>query len=190
MTDSVVLFGGTFNPIHIGHLISAINILEKTKYNKVLFVPVNIPTHKNFTDEPGKLHRYNMIKKALNRSNNLLYSDIELKRGGLSYTYDTVIELKKKYKEIAIVIGDDLVDGLATWKNIKYLSENHNFLCLTRYKETIKDSPYNIQYIHNKTIDISSTEIRDKIKKRQSIKYLVCESVEKYILKNKLYLDK
>jgi len=195
--NKVLLFGGTFNPIHNGHLQIAQEAVERLNFNKVIFIPSSIPPHK----ESSLLfsYRLKMIELAIDGVKYFEISDIEAKREGLSYTIDTFRYFKRELGEntkIYWMIGTDTIEELKDWYKIKELIKECQFVIAerNRYKHIdVKYSP--IDYftpLWNPVLDISSTEIREKVKtkKRNTIKYLVPESVEKYIYDNKLYKDK
>ena len=134
-----------------------------------------------------------MVKLAIKGIPFFLYSDMEIKRGGLSYTYDTVLEIKEINKSIAqigIIFGDDLLDGLESWKNIEKLQEISELICLTRDESIIRESNFKVNFIKNKIVEISSTEIRKRINNGLTVKYMLPDNVKNYILKNNLYRDK
>ncbi len=186
----VAIYGGTFNPIHLGHLITGLDIIEKLNYDKVLYIPANIPSHKFFVDTVSKEDRLNMVKLSLKNCDNFIFSDIEIKRGGISYTIDTLEELKEKYDyngRFGVVFGDDLVSGLHTWKEIDRINKIADLICLKRnHKDEIK-TDYNIKFVNNRIIDISSTEIRERIKNNLTLDFFLKDTVIKYIFKKKLY---
>ena len=116
----IAIYGGSFNPIHLGHLLTGYDVIEKLGYDYVLYIPANIPVHKDFKDGIDSKLRLKMVQLAINQYDKFGVSDIEIKRGGLTYTYDTVLELQKRYgfkEKLGIVFGDDLLSGLHTWKN-------------------------------------------------------------------------
>ena len=187
----IAVYGGSFNPIHIGHLIAGFDLIEKLKYDYVVYIPANIPVHKNISNLVNHNYRYEMIKLSIQGIDNFLVSDIEIKKGGISYTIDTIKELQGQYKnnkKFGVVFGDDLVSDLSSWKEIDHLCELTDMICLHRNsKERIK-SRYKLKWFENRIISISSSEIRERIKKKLPINFMVTEKVNKYILKKKLYI--
>lgn len=186
----VAIYGGTFNPIHFGHLITGLDIIEKLNYDLVIYIPANIPSHKFFVETTSKEDRFNMVKLSVKNIDNFISSDIEIKRGGISYTIDTINELNEKFNysdRFGIIFGDDLITGLKKWKDIDEINKIADLICLKRnYKIEIK-SDYNIRYFENRIIEISSTEIRERIKKKLSVDFLLPDAVRKYIYKRGLY---
>ena len=122
----IAIYGGSFNPIHIGHLITGFDLIEKLNYDYVIYVPANIPIHKNISNLLNHNYRLEMIKLSIHGINNFLVSDIEIKKGGISYTIDTIKELQELYKcnsKLGVIFGDDLLNDLSSWKEIDLLSK-------------------------------------------------------------------
>ncbi|HOJ64292.1 MAG TPA: nicotinate-nucleotide adenylyltransferase [Spirochaetota bacterium] len=187
----IALYGGTFNPIHLGHLLTAIYVRENLGYDLVIFIPANIPVHKDTSCLIDPKKRLKMVELSIRNIKYFLLSDIEIKRGGNSYTIDTVLELKEKYEyndKFGIIIGDDLLPDLDKWKNIDLLQNICNIICFKRDKYIDIKTNYKVEFVNNRIIEISSTEIRDRIKKGLSIDFMVTDKVKKYIQKNRLYL--
>ncbi len=191
----IILFGGTFDPIHLGHLILAEYAKEFIDAKKVIFIPSYKPPHKlNYTPTYYK-HRYNMVKLAIKNCKNFVLSDFEIKRKGVSYTYITIDYFKERYKnyDLYFLIGLDSLVSLPTWEKWQEIVKKIKFLVgkrkINQYaldnlpKEVLKK----IIFFDSPIIEISSSEIRDRVKNLLPIKYLVPEQVEKYILKHKLY---
>ncbi|OQY08734.1 MAG: hypothetical protein B6I28_04325 [Fusobacteriia bacterium 4572_132] len=182
------IFGGSFNPIHFGHLIIAEQVREICHLDKILFIPVGIPSHR-VNDLADSQKRYEMIKLAIKDNSNFEISDIEIKKMETSYTYDTLIKLKTENPENTYfeIIGEDSAEYLEKWKEIDKLLKITQFLVFKR-NGNYKIKHKNIKVLETPLIQISATQIRNKIKKRESIRYLVNERVIKYINENKLYL--
>ena len=189
--DKIAIYGGTFNPIHIGHLLTASDVLEQTDYKKIIFIPTNIPPHKDLPENILPKDRLKMVELSIQYTKNFYFDDIEIKKGGKSYTYNTLLYLQEKYKnsKIGFIIGDDLVPELDTWKNIDLLQNMCDFLCLRR-KDIKNETKYRLTPINNRIISIESTEIRERVKKNIPITFMVTKEVENYIYENKLYIDK
>ncbi|WP_459076787.1 nicotinate-nucleotide adenylyltransferase [Herbivorax alkaliphila] len=196
------ILGGTFNPIHNGHLIMAEAIREDFRLDKVLFIPSGNPPHKSKNEVIDKEHRYNMVCEAINENDFFEKSRIEIEREGYTYTIDTLKRLKASQKEDVLlyyIIGADVLYDLNKWKDYQSVFKTCEFIAALRpgsRKEEFRDR---IKYLNNNfeakiysvnipLIDISSTEIRKRVKEGKSIKYLVPENVENYIKNNKLYL--
>jgi nicotinate-nucleotide adenylyltransferase len=182
------ILGGTFNPIHFGHLHLAERVREKLSLDKVIFIPANIPPHKDNTDIAAPKNRLKMIKLAILDNPCFLVSDIEIKREGVSYTIDTLKILRKKFKnaELFFIIGSDEVRGLNSWKDIENIKEIVQFVVAKRPGYSLNNLNDFIQ-IEIEEMDISGYQIRKRIREDKSIRYLVPEKVRRYILKRKLY---
>ncbi len=190
--DRIGIMGGTFNPIHLGHLVVANEVQEEFKLKKVIFVPTGIPPHKEDRDIAKAEHRYTLVNLAIATNPNFAVSDIEIKREGKSFTLDTIKEFKKIYEgaDIYFIAGTDAFIEVSTWKNIDELPSLCKFITVSRpgYSFQIEERFKPHTYLFEVTdLAISSTEIRRRIKEGRSIKYLVPQSVEEYIYKHGLY---
>lgn len=191
------ILGGTFNPLHIGHLILAQNAMERYDLSRTIFIPTYIPPHKN----PGMLascrHRAAMIEAAIEGDLRFEVSDIELQRQGRSYTVDTMETLHERYKgsQFFFMIGTDSLYELHLWKNIYHLLELCRFISMVRpgFEEgEIKlDHPWpeklKQDVFKGIRVDVSSAEIRHRVAEGMSIRYLVPQQVEMYIMEHGLY---
>ena len=198
------LFGGTFNPIHIGHLRLAEDVREEFCLDKVVFIPVNVPPHKKVTEDAGAHHRLNMVKCAISGNEHFLCDAIELKRGGVSYTIETLEYIYKNYRfeqKPYFIIGSDLFKEIETWKDSRALMKRTHFIVLQRdaselslrekesEKKKIRQNRKNqtFLYFNKRMLDITSSEIRERIHQGRSIRYLVTDNVYEYIINNRLY---
>jgi len=187
------VLGGTFDPIHVGHLVLTEQVREKFQLERVIFIPCASPPHKTEQELSSTRDRFEMTKLALEGSSYFFVSDIELKREGLSYTVETLRELKELYKdsEIYFLTGSDVLNEITTWKDPEEIYKLAKIVIGIR-PGFDKFDPENHfakkSIIVNITgIDISSTQIREKVRNGQSIKYLVPSKVEEYIKKKNLY---
>ena len=188
----IAIFGGTFNPIHIGHLLTGYDVLEKLNYDYIVYIPANIPAHKDLAYNIPSHYRLKMVQLSVKNNKKFLYSNIEIKKGGTSYSIDTVREFKDKYKisnKIGLIIGSDLIGTLNTWKEIDKLSYECDIICLKRNFPQNTVLNFRIINVKNKIIDISSTLIRERIKNKFPIDFMVTEKVKKYIHRKKLYKE-
>jgi nicotinate-nucleotide adenylyltransferase len=185
----VGILGGTFNPIHVGHLILAEEVREKLCLDKIIFMPAYLPPHKNNSHVIEAGHRYKMIQAAIKENPYFSVSDIEIKRKGRSYTIDTIRELKKLYPgdELYFITGSDLLKYLDDWKDLSQIISMVKFVVATRPGYALEKIPAYIATVAIRAVDISAFEIRDAIKDNKSFRYLVPESVFKYITKKNLY---
>ncbi len=203
LKHKIGIIGGTFDPIHYGHLFIAETALDKLNLDKIIFIPAGIPPHKNQSLITDSFKRVDMVKLATKKNSNFEVSTIEVNKQKTSYTIDTIKELKKYYNnkvDIFFITGDDAFINIETWKKYDELLNSTNFIVMTR---SINNSKllnekielYKTKYNANVTkveipiLEISSTDVRERIKKNNSIKYLLPEEVEKYILENKLYME-
>jgi len=180
--------GGTFNPIHIGHLILAQDVCEDLKLDKVVFIPTNISPHKNGNGVSSAM-RLEMVKLAIADNEKFQASDLEIKRGGTSYTIDTVKELKNIYPkdDLYLIIGSDLANDFSTWKDFKELKELVKIVVAKRDDYPLKNKdPFIIKDIPQ--IEISSSRVRKMLKLGHPVRYFLTSKVRDYIVKNKLYL--
>ena len=187
------IFGGSFDPPHIGHLICARAAAECLNLDKVLVIPSAVQPHKmDQKVTPGEL-RWEMVCAAVADDDILEPSRIELDRGGVSYSVDTVSELAERYprpdNEIYFLIGSDSLMNIDRWREPERLFRLANVVAFTRRGTTELSSPFAMQaqIIQTPIIDISSTEIRRRIADRLPIKWLVPAGVEEIIKKNGLY---
>lgn len=199
--NKIGIMGGTFNPIHFGHLFIAQTALDALELNKIIFIPTGIPPHKQQELILDSNHRINMINLATKSNPNFSVSDIEVKREATSYTIDTIRELKQLYSketEFYFITGTDAFVEIETWKEYEELLRIVKFVVVTRQVSSSNLLDEKIDFLTKKyraritkikipTLDISSTDIRNRIKTKGSIKYLLPENVEKYILSNRLY---
>ena len=184
------LLGGTFNPIHIGHLAMGQVALENLSLDKVVYIPANIPPHKRSSVIASARDRFEMVKLAIKDNPKFEVSDIELKRGGKSYTVDTVKTFHTQYPDgtkFYFIVGGDLAETLPSWKNIDELRKLVSFVALNRPGFKIKQSKYRIKSITMPALEISSTFLRQCFSSGGSAKYLLQQRVVDYIQKHKLY---
>ena len=190
------VFQGTFNPIHNAHLRVAKYVRENFDYDKILFIPAFKPPHKDY-DENLSNHRLEMVKLAVENLDGLEVSDIEYKREGLSYTYLTIQELYKQYDiegKIGFIIGTDAFEQLPQWYETDKLKTLIDFILFKR-SDTINENTLALLskrgYKFNMTdidfLDISSTDIRNRIMVHKSVDNLLPKRVLEYIDKNELY---
>ena len=183
------ILGGTFNPIHIGHLILAEEAREKLGLDKIIFVPTFLPPHKDNSDIAPAFGRLSMVRLAIKGNKYFLASDIEIKRDGRSFTIDTLNEFKKKYgqDELYFIIGSDLLKYLDEWKDLDEIIKLVKFVVVTRPGYPLEKIPSYIKTMAIRAVDVSAFQIRKCIKENKSFRYLVPEAVYKYIIKKRLY---
>lgn len=186
------IFGGTFDPVHTGHLIISEKAREQFNLEKIIFIPSGISPHKKKV-YASAYHRFNMVKIAIEDNPFFEISDIEIKKDEPSYTYLTIKRLKKLYPGYSIffIIGEDSLFDLPGWYKADELIKETVFLVAKRREnfnyKVDKKFPVNFEIINSPIIGISSTFIRTCIKEGKSIKYLLPEKVRDYIEKEKIY---
>jgi nicotinate-nucleotide adenylyltransferase len=196
------IIGGTFDPVHYGHLILAEQARAEALLDQVIFMPAMVQPFKLNAKIAGGDHRYAMLREAIAGNPNFSVSTKELDSPEISYTINTLKECKAEFgadTELYFIIGTDAFLNLEKWYAAADLLEGFSFVIGTRpgYKEQElnllvdrlkKQYGANIIEIHNSEVEISSTDIKNRIRGGKSIKYLLPEGVEEYIYKNKLYL--
>jgi nicotinate-nucleotide adenylyltransferase len=183
------ILGGTFNPIHAGHLIIAEEAREKLGLDQVIFVPAYLPPHKDNSDIAPARQRLEMVKLAIKGNRHFCVSDMEIKRDGRSYTIDTIREFKKIYpnEDLYFIIGSDLLTYLEEWKDLSEIIKMVKFIAATRPGYPLEKIPSYISTLAIRAVDISGFEIRNCVRENKSFRYLVPEAVYRYILKKRLY---
>ncbi|MFH1783080.1 MAG: nicotinate-nucleotide adenylyltransferase [Candidatus Omnitrophota bacterium] len=183
------VLGGTFDPVHNGHLYLAKKVLKKLSLDKIIFIPTYIPPHKKGSSVTSARHRYNMLKFALKGNKKFSVSCIELNRKGKSYSIDTIRQLRKKYKnaELYFITGSDSLKVLKIWKALGKMLKLCTFIIVKRPGHSLKGLPKGFIALDIKAKDISSTELRKRFKKTLSIAKFVPKSVRSYITNNSLY---
>jgi nicotinate-nucleotide adenylyltransferase len=187
----IALFFGSFNPIHIGHLIIANHIVNNTDCDKVWMV---VSPHNPLKEKAGLLNefdRLHLVQLAVEDNEKLVACNEEFYLPKPSYTIDTLTYLQEKYPtyEFSLVMGSDNILSIDKWKNYELLLERYTIYIYNRPKynsDNIKIKG-DIRFLEVPLLDISSTYIRNNIKENKSIKYLLHPSVEKYILDYNLY---
>jgi len=188
LTMKIGIYGGTFDPIHNGHLILARDAVEKLGLDELIFVPNASSPHRLHEKPKSPELRYQMIQAAIANEPGFKVDDMELQRGGVSYTFDTILKLKETYPadaELLYMIGQDNVDELHTWHRIEELKRLVHFVVFTRGS---RDSAHLLLKLERR-VDISATEIRSRVAKGKSIRYLVPDAVLRIITENKLYQE-
>lgn len=187
MSKRIGILGGTFNPIHTGHLLIAEGVKEELGLDYVLFIPCYLPPHKRPLNLAKARHRLAMVRLAIKGNPSFKVSTIEIKRKGKSYSINTLEELHRLYKgkaEFFFIIGSDSISGLKSWKCIDKLMKLCKLVAVARPGHHLKYS--GVRMIEIPTLSISSTDIRRLVKQGKSIRYLVPEAVRRYIVNNLL----
>ena len=192
---TLCVFQGTFNPIHKVHLKVAEYALAHYGFDKILFIPAYIPPHKDVESELAQ-HRLNRVKLAIENNKHFEVSDIEYRRNGNSYTYLTILELRKIYGEdkINFLIGTDAFEKIETWYETDKLKELLHFIVFPRGDkfekndfEYLRLKGYDFEFASMDYIDVSSTEVRDNLNNGKGINNLEIPKVAEYIKEHGLY---
>lgn len=193
MSSRVGVFGGTFDPIHIGHLITAEAARRLLGLARVLFVPAHVPPHKREVATPPE-QRHHMVVLACAGNPHFAVSDVEMRRGGPSYTIETLRVLGPDYPpgtEFFLIMGADSVLEIASWKDSDALLAKANVVVLGRPGYELHELPPaladRVTLLSTPLVEISSTDIRRLAREGESIRYLVTDSVADYIRSAGLY---
>lgn len=218
MSQRLGILGGTFNPVHFGHLAAAEEVRDRLKLEKIIFVPSFLPPHKIDDDIPSAVQRQEMVRLAIKGNAHFTVSDTEIRRGGRSYTIDTIRALQQLHPgaELYFLTGLDSFLEIKTWKDWDKLMTLCSFVVLSRDGYRFRDiaqlgfldvsardlsaldarekeqvvimAGSNRVYLERIPFyDISSTDIRSRVREGRSIKYHLPDAVEHYIIENKLY---
>lgn len=187
----VGLFFGSFNPIHIGHLIIANTVLEKTDIQKVTFVVSPQNPFKKSSSLIPEYDRLEMARLAIFDNMDFEVSDIEFGMPKPSYTVDTLAYLTEKYpeREFSLILGEDNLEHFHKWKNYETILKYHKLIVYPRPNASKNgmDQYESVKMIDAPLMEISATFIRDCVKSNESIRYLVHPDVENYIKQKKIY---
>lgn len=202
MNQRIGIYGGTFNPIHLGHLIVAEDVLIQKQLDKIIFVPNAHPPHKEATYLLPPEQRFEMVKLALDDNDFFELSDIEMVKDGYSYTSNTMSYFATRFPgdTLFFIIGADSLFEIHLWKNIEQLISHFSFIIARRRgssltAENINRIPLSANLkgklmegvVHTPFIEISGTMIRNRRTEGKSIRYLVPDRVRRYIINNKLF---
>ncbi len=192
----ICLFGGTFDPPHLGHLILAQTIYEAEHFDQIVFVPAYKSPHKDRSTVSSVDLRKEMVKIAIQENPNFVMSEIEIDRGGVSYSIDTIIDYKKKTgtdsKKLFYLIGSDSLKTFHSWRNSEQILDECQIIVAIRpgFRPSDIDNKIlaKIQFANIPRIEVSSTQIRRRWIEGKTIRYMVTQQVWEYINENKLYL--
>ncbi|WP_455381091.1 nicotinate-nucleotide adenylyltransferase [Salinispira pacifica] len=192
----IAIFGGSFDPVHVGHLAIADEVRSSLGYDEIVFVPSSVPPHKRPSQKVDAAKRVQMVRLAILGNNAFSLSTVEVDRGGVSYTIDTIRTLiaeRNPEGRPGLVIGDDLVPGFGRWKEAERIASLVEIV-VARRDDRSSDERCGLpefvtccSAVNNQLVPISSSQIRDRIADGRSYRYLVPESVYEYIEDNRLY---
>ena len=218
MAKKIGLFGGSFNPVHLGHLRAAEEIKELLSLDRVIFIPTAVHPLKQNRSVPDGKKRFHMLKLATRDNPDFEVSEVELKRKGPSYTVDTLKYYSNRYKnkQYYFIIGSENLASIDRWKQYEDLFSYSNFAVIKRpgvkfnkgksslppklrrmfkliksgsdYTEYEHKSSKKLIFLNIRGIRISSTRVRKLIKEKKSVRYYIPNSLNTYILKNNLYI--
>ena len=191
---TIGIYGGTFDPIHLGHLITAQSVYELRKLDKILFIPSFISPHKTDRISSSSKDRINMLKLAIKDIPYFDFTDIEIKGKNISYTIDTIRALKSSYENIELIIGYDNLLVFNKWKKPDDLLKLVKLVVLKRKVKDEKNRKNKYFkkaiFVETPLIDIRGTDIRKRVRSDNSINFLVPQKVMAYIYKHNLYKEK
>jgi len=186
------VLGGTFDPPHVGHLLAASDACEALALDKVLFVPAKVPPFKSRTVQASPDQRFEMLRLTVGPDPRFEASRLELDRDGLSFTVDTLDALSKTTPGVALfmLIGEDLATQIASWRDAERIAELASVVVLVRTMPTPKsslESTLPMMRLKTRRIELSSTEIRDRVRVGRSIHGFVTDAVAAFISAAGLY---
>jgi nicotinate-nucleotide adenylyltransferase len=190
----VGVMGGTFDPIHHGHLVAASEVAARFDLDEVLFVPTGQPSFKQDQDVSPAEHRYLMTVIATASNPRFTTSRIDIDRPGLTYTVDTLRELRAQRPDVDhfFITGADAIEQIATWKNTDELWEMAHFVAVTRPGHALSVAglpPSKVSVLEIPALAISSTDCRARARAGDPVWYLVPDGVVQYIAKYRLYRE-
>ena len=198
--QKIGIMGGTFDPIHLGHLTTAENVREGYALDKVLFIPAASPPHKQHQQVTPAMHRYRMTVLATEDNPHFMVSPLEMQRSGPSYSIDTVHELIERFgasTQFYFIAGADAIQELPTWERITELLRLCHFIAVSR-PGTVPNlgelrarfgslGEGHIPSLPAPKLEISSTDVRNRVRQGRSIRYIVPAAVAQYIYREGLY---
>lgn len=203
MKEKIGIFGGTFNPIHNGHLLMVQDAMEAFDLARVLFVPCAVPPHKRSAGLVSTVHRVAMLEAALDGNPDFELCDLEIRRGGTSYTIDTLRKLKQRYpeQELCLIIGSDTLPELCQWRDIGGILALCRIVTVARpgfelaalKRRSLKLKPpwprrLLKDVVAGHGLNVSSSNIRYRVAEGMTIRYLVPQAVEAYVHEQHLYV--
>ncbi len=192
------ILGGTFNPPHLGHLICGQEALIQLELDRIVMMPAGVPPHKEVDEDPGQQPRLELCRRAVSGDDRFEVSALEMERDGPSYTVDTLDELHQiaPDSELYLIVGGDVAAGLGSWREPERVLSLATLAIARRRgtsRKAIDDTLAGLQggerarFFRMPRIGISSTDIRERVQRHESIRYLVPDAVASYIAEHQLY---
>ena len=186
----LAIFGGSFNPVHLAHLALAADALETFSYDRILFIPSFRPPHKEGVELATPEDRLAMLAAAVEGDRRFQVDDCEIRRQGLSYTFDTIDEVERRYRpdgKIGFLLGDDLVDNYPSWKRADELAARTDLILARRSAGKAPRFEYPHLTLENPFLDISSTKIRERIAEGRSWAFMMPRGAASIVVSHSLY---
>lgn len=191
----VCLFGGTFDPPHVGHLIIGAIVKESENFQRMIFVPGSIPPRKTRGDISSVEERLEMLRLCLDPDANFELSEMEIRRGGVSYTIETIAEVKSRWdldsQHVHFLMGSDSLEELHLWKDYEEILKECQVLVAPRAgfrrSRIFPQILSRVRFVKVPRIEISSSEIRKRVRLGLTVRYMVPDSVREYIKGKGLY---
>jgi len=190
----IAFLGGSFDPVHLGHLCIAQDAFEQLQLDQVVFVPAAKAPLKTGSLNADDRHRFEMLRLAVEGDARFSVSDMEIRRGGVSYTIDTVLQLKKEFPgdHLFWILGGDQLALLPKWMRAEQLVREIEFICLDRPGCPVPEAPaiagLRLHRCQGHLMQISSTEIRDRARRGLSLDFLMPHKAIVYLRENHLYI--
>ncbi len=192
------LYGGTFDPVHLAHLVLAEQCREQLALDEVWFIPAASPPHKSGAAITDAKHRVAMLELAIAGHASFKLSRLELERTGPSYTVETLREVRQTHPavEFFLLLGGDSIRDFTTWREPREIAQLATLVAVNRGTAELTDIPADIvapdarRVVEMPAIDISASDLRQRVTTGRGIRYLVPRAVEQYILENGLYVTR
>ena len=190
------LYGGSFNPPHVGHLIVADAVRDQFDLDEIWWIPSDTPPHKAAPEVAPTADRVELTRRAIADNDHFKLCLVEVERGGVSYTIDTVTALQERYPEVefSLIMGSDSLAGFPNWHKPEEIASRLPLLVYKRPGGQSPELPDSLQadvsFVEAPLIDISGTDIRRRCRQGFSIRYLVPQGVRHYLKEHQLYLDR
>jgi len=191
MAIRIGILGGTFDPVHNGHVYLAREACKRLRLSRVIFIPTYIPPHKKGVKVTPARHRYAMLMLATAGNPRFKVSSMEIKRKGRSYSVETLRRLRKRYgpkTEFFFITGSDSLKELDKWKNLEEILKLCRFVVVKRPGFSVTNAPDSFIVLRIGARDISATDIRARVKKHRPLDRLIANAAASYIRRNKLYI--